>query len=149
MLEWFLFALGLFFMLLGVTKKTGFQGSDWNDKLSVGFFVFGFFMVLSAVFLFNATTPYGAVNEVNNSFSNNITAAIYDDAGEFLGIIYFTMPVVSQTTTYQTSAGPGIANLVFYIMAVLGTVYAILWGLMLLKDAFNPKKAMKQDDNGW
>lgn len=136
-------------MILGVTRKTGFEGRAWNDKMAVGFFVFGFFMILSAVFLFNATTPYGAINEVNNSYANNITAAIYDDTGSYVGIIYFTMPVASQTTTYQTNAGPGIANLVFYVMAVLGTVYAILWGLMLLKDAFNKKKQAQQDDNGW
>ena len=147
MLEWFLFALGVFFMILGVTKKTGFQGHDWNDKLATGFFVFGFFMIGAAVFLFNATTPYGVENQVNNTYADNITAAIYDDAGDYMGTIYFKMPAQTSTPTYQTSAGPEIANLVFYVMALLGTVYAILWGLMLLKDAFTYKKAMKQEGN--
>ena len=148
MLEWFLFALGIFFMLLGVTKKTGFQGHDWNQHLSTGFFVFGFFMILSAVFLFNATIPYGVVNEVNTTKTDNVTAAIYDDLGNYMGTIYFKFPTTEETRSYQTNAGPDIANLVFYVMAVIGTVYAILWAIMLMKKAFENKKHSTENENG-
>ena len=98
MLEWFLFALGIFFMILGVTKKTGFQGREWNDTLSVGFFVFGFFMILSAVFLFNATTPYGFQTQKNLSYTyypENLSVYSYDSAGAYQGMENRTVEIIN------------------------------------------------------
>jgi hypothetical protein len=153
MLEWFLFGLGIFFVILGVTKKTGFEGKDWNTHVSTGFFIYGFFLITAAVFLFNAVTPYGYQTTKNVSYSyypENLTVYSYDDTGLYQGMENRTVEIVNTTSesyAYNTGAGPDIANTIFYVNAVLGTIWAILWALMMLKDAFSKKKQMKQDNN--
>jgi len=146
MLEWFLFALGIFFVLLGVTKKTGFEGHDWNDKISIGFFIYGFFLITAAIFLFNAVTPYGDMTMKNVSYTyypENLSVYSYDDAGNYQGMENRTVMITNATSEsyeYNTGAGPDIANTIFYFNAILGTVWFILWGLTILKDAVTKRK---------
>lgn len=153
MLEWFLFGLGIFFVILGVTKKTGFEGRDWNKHISIGFFIYGFFLITAAVFLFNATTPYGYQTTKNISYTYypaNLTVYSYDSIGTYQGMENRTVMITNNTSeeyAYNTGAGPDIANTIFYFNGLLGTVWFILWSLMMMKDAFNKKKATQQDND--
>jgi hypothetical protein len=140
-LPFVLLALGAFFIILGVTKKTGFAESypELNPSIAAMFFIYGFFQITFAIFLFNAPTPYGNITTETINYTyypENLTVNSYDSTGLYQGMENRTVEIVNSTTTsyvYSTSEGPDVANLFFYINIFLFTVYLIFWGIMFLK----------------
>jgi len=72
-----LLVLGIILLILGITKKTGFQG-DWNEGMALLFFIVGIMHLVAALFLFNSPIPLGSIVNQTTTYSTDYAEFMND-----------------------------------------------------------------------
>ena len=145
MLVWFLFALGLVWIVLGATHTTGLkQFERASEAMATWFFVFGLLHLVIALFLLNAPAAFGQqLNATDNNSYANFTGleqtSCWNETGDFIGNGTTNKTeslMVGKTTVFSYSvAGQEAVNMMVYFDLATIAIYFILFALSILKIA--------------
>jgi len=139
------FAIGVLFVLLGVTKSVGFQEEELKKALSFGFFAYGFLHLILALFLLTAPIPFGQVVSSNVSDGFNVSYTYVNVTANQSVDCNLTcikeVPVLVTSTQVRfheqyfeySHEGEGAVNLLLVCDALVLLVYLFLFVLNVLK----------------
>jgi hypothetical protein len=155
-----IFACGLVFLFLGLSKTSGFDKEKhptYNEGISVLFFVYGFLQITTTLFLLNASIPFGSVAQSNVSDSLNVTYYYVNVTANQSVDCNFTcikeIPVLLSSVetnshvenyVYSTQGGD-IVNFFFVVNLLIFAVYLFMFIIVLLKRIIERKKHGKEN----
>lgn len=150
------FAVGVLFILLGVTKSVGFQEEELKNALSFGFFAYGFLHLILALFLLTAPIPFGQVVSSNVTDGFNVTYTYVNvtanQSVDCTQSCIKEIPVLVNSTQLRfhsqyfeySHEGGGAINLLLICDALVALIYLFLFVLNGLKQLLERRKNEKE-----